>query len=184
MDIQFESLSPEQAALSNAKIIITTKDEAEIVKRKDVLLDTDLDKMPAILKANILRSIVGICTDDQLTIGIDPGNRIGVSVIYYHNEIESFVETSPESAVDLVSIILNDVSSKKKIVRIGDGNIDMARKIAWMIKSRFKESVQVEIVDEYGTSLPRNTETNRRGARDKSSARAIALRNGRLFNAR
>ena len=41
MQMQFESLSPEEAALSNAKIIITTRDEAEIVRRKDVLLDTE-----------------------------------------------------------------------------------------------------------------------------------------------
>ena len=42
MDLRFESLSPEQAAVSNAKIIITTEDEAHIVKRKDVLLDSEL----------------------------------------------------------------------------------------------------------------------------------------------
>ena len=72
MDLRFESLSPEQAASSNAKIIITTKDEAEIVRRKDVLLDTELDRYPVLIKAKILRNIMGSYHDDQLTIGIDP----------------------------------------------------------------------------------------------------------------
>jgi hypothetical protein len=182
MDLRFESLSPEQAASSNAKIIITTKDEAEIVRRKDVLLDTELDRYPVLLKAKILRSIMGSSHDDQLTIGIDPGTRIGISVIYLHNEIESTVESSLDSTIQLVSVLLSGIRSKNKIVRIGDGNIDMAKRIAWMTKARFKDLVNIEIVNEHGTSLPQNTDTNRRGARDRSSARKIALRRGRPFN--
>jgi hypothetical protein len=182
MDLQFESLSPQQAAISNSKVIITTKDEAEIVRRKDILLDTELDKYPILLKAKILQSIMGSYQDDQLTIGVDPGNRIGVSILYMHNELESFVESSPVSAVQLICVLLSGISSKKKIVRIGDGNIDMARFIATMVKSRFNDLVDIEIVDEYGTSLLQNTDTNRRWIRDRSSARRIALRNGRIFS--
>jgi predicted RNase H-like nuclease (RuvC/YqgF family) len=182
MDLRFDSLSPEQAAESNAKIIITTKDEAEIVRRKDVLLDTELDKYPILLKAKVLRSIMGSSHDDQLTIGIDPGNRIGISIIYLHNEIDSVVESSLNSTIQLISILLSGIRSKKKIVRIGDGNINMAKQIASMIKMRFGDLVDIEIVDERGTSLPQNTDTNRRGIRDKSSARTIALRRGKSFN--
>ncbi|MGA7043850.1 MAG: hypothetical protein WCF03_17945 [Nitrososphaeraceae archaeon] len=182
MDLRFDSLSPEQAAESNAKIIITTKDEAEIVRRKDVLLDTELDKYPILLKAKVLRSIMGSYHDDQLTIGIDPGNRIGISIIYLHNEIDSVVESSLNSTIQLISILLAGIRSKKKIVRIGDGNINMAKQIASMIKMRFGDLVDIEIVDERGTSLPQNTDTNRRGIRDKSSARTIALRRGKSFN--
>jgi hypothetical protein len=182
MDLRFESLSPEQAASSNAKIIITTKDEAEIVRRKDVLLDTELDRYPVLIKAKILRNIMGSYHDDQLTIGIDPGTRIGISIIYLHNEIDSFVESSLDSTIQLVSVLLSGIRSKKKIVRIGDGDIAMAKQIASMTKARFKDLVGIEIVNEHGTSLPQNTDTNRRGARDRSSARTIALRKGRAFN--
>ena len=181
MQMQFESLSPEEAALSNAKIIITTRDEAEIVRRKDVLLDTELDDYPVFTKAKILRSILGPYHDDQLTIGIDPGVRIGISVIFLHNEIESIVESSPEAAIKLVSHLLSRITSNKKIVRIGNGNIAMARQIALILKTKFQELIEIEIVDERGTSLPPKTEANRRGARDIASARAIAFRRGRLF---
>jgi hypothetical protein len=181
MDIQFDSVSPEEAAASNAKVIITTEDEAEIVRRKDVLLDTDLDKCPAILKAKILRNVMGDYHDDELTIGIDPGDRIGISIIYLHNEIQSIVESSITSTIHVISPLLSGIISKKKVIRIGDGNIGMAERLAKMIKLKFKDLVQIEIVDEYGTSLPRNIDANRRGIRDRSSARAIALRRGRPY---
>ncbi len=181
MEIEFESLSPQEAALSNAKIIITTRDEAEIVRGKDVLLDSELDDYPVFMKAKILRNIMGPYHDDQLTIGIDPGVRIGISVIFLHNEIESIVESSPEAAIELVTHLLSRIRSNKKIVRIGNGNIAMARQMALILKTKFKELIEIEIVDEHGTSLPQNIDANRRGARDKASARTIALRRGTPF---
>ncbi len=182
MDLQFDSLSPEEAAASNARVIITTQDEAEIVNKKSVvMLDTELEKYPAIVKAKILRSMTGEYIDDQLTIGIDPGSRIGISAIYLHQEILSIVESSPEDTVQQISAMLGGIESRKKVVKIGDGNMAMARQIARMLKLKFGERVEIEIVDEHGTSLPQNTDANRRGARDRSSARTIAFRSGKRF---
>ena len=93
------------------------------------------------------------------------GTRIGISIIYLHNEIDSFVESSLDSTIQLVSVLLSGIRSKKKIVRIGDGDIAMAKQIASMTKARFKDLVDIEIVNEHGTSLPQNTDTNRRGAK-------------------
>ncbi|HJT47662.1 MAG TPA: hypothetical protein VJ729_05725 [Nitrososphaeraceae archaeon] len=181
MDIQFDSLSPQEAAVSNAKVIITTEDEAEIVRRKDVLLDTELDNCPAVLKAKILKTLMGDYHDDELTIGIDPGERIGISVIYLHNEIDSILESSITSTIRVISSLLLGIVSKKKIIRIGDGNIGMAQSLAKLVRLKFMDRVEIEIVNEHGTSLPRNIEANRRGIRDKSSARVIALRKGRSY---
>ena len=180
MDLQFDSVSPEEAALSNAKVIITTRDEAEIVKTKGaIMLDTELESYQAIAKAKILRNIFGDRVDDQLTIGIDPGSRIGISAIYLHQEIASVVESSPADAIDHVSAMLGGIQSHKKVVRIGDGDISMAKHVANVLKTKFNSSVKIEIVDEHGTS--QNTDVNKRGARDRSSARTIAFRSGRSF---
>ena len=184
MELQFDSLSPEEAAVSNAKVIITTQDEAGIVNKKGiVMIDTELEKYPAIAKAKILRSIMGErVVDDQLIIGIDPGSRIGISAIYLHHEIASaVVESSPQDAISHVAAMLGGIESRKKVVKIGDGNITMAIQIARMLKMKFRDSVSIEIVDEHGTSLPQNTDANRRGVRDRSSARAIAFRSGKSF---
>ncbi len=184
MDLQFDSLSPEEAAVSNAKVIITTQDEAGIVNKNGiVMIDTELEKYPAIAKAKILRNIMSErIVDDQLIIGIDPGSRIGISVIYLHHEISSsVVESSVQDAINHISAILGGVESRKKVVKIGDGNVDMAIQIARSLKIKFKESVSIEIVDEHGTSLPQYADANRRGVRDRSSARAIAFRRGKLY---
>lgn len=178
MEMKYESISPEEASSSDAKVIITTLAEADRVGRsKAVVLDTELDS-PAVAKAKILRSIVGATMDDQLTIGIDPGNRIGISVIYLHEEIASLLESSPQNAVEQISAMLGGISSKYKVVRIGDGNMRMAGQLAWAIKKKFCD-VRVEIVDEHGTS--QNAEINKRGERDRSSARTIAFRTGRAY---
>ena len=180
MELQFDSLSPEQAAQSNAKLIITTRDEADMIKRKGaVMLDTELDKYHAIVKAKIMRNIMGERADDQLTIGIDPGSRIGISAIYLHQEIASAVESSPQDAIDHVSAMLGGIESRKKVVKIGDGDISMARQIAYTLKMKFRDKVDVEIVDERGTS--QNADAHRRGARDRLSARSIAFRSGKSF---
>jgi hypothetical protein len=184
MELQFDSLSPEEAAASNAKVIITTQDEAGIVNKKGVvMIDTELEKYPAIAKAKILRSIMGErVVDDQLVIGIDPGSRIGISAIYLHHEIASaVVESSPQDAINNVAAMVGGIESRKKVVKIGDGNIAMAIQIARILKMKFKDSVSIEIVDEHGTSLPQNTDANRRGVRDRSSARTIAFRSGKSF---
>ncbi len=180
MELQFDSLSPEEAALSNAKVFITTRDEANLINKKGaVILDTELETNQAIAKAKILRSILGDRADDQLTIGIDPGSRIGISAIYLHQEIASAVESSPQDAIDHVSAMLGGIKSHKKVVKIGDGNISMARQIATVLKMKFHDSVSIELVDEHGTS--QNPDANRRGVRDRFSARTIAFRSGKSF---
>ena len=48
--------------------------------------------------------------------------------------------------------MLGGIESRKKVVKIGDGNIAMAIQIARVpLKMKFKDSVSIEIVDEHGT---------------------------------
>lgn len=184
LDLNFLSLSPEEAALCDAKIIITTLNESKIVKRNDVFLDTDLEQSPLSIKAKILQNFMGSCSysNDQLIIGIDPGKRIGISILYYNFELEKIIVLSVQSAIEKISLILSDISSKKKIVRIGDGSLALSYEIAKILKDYFKDKVIIEIVDEYGTSIRQGSDINRRGIRDISSARKIAFRNGRIYN--
>lgn len=179
--VKYDSMSPEEASLSGARVIITTPEESGAFagSNKTVLLATELEKYPAIAKAKIMKSVAGPAADDQLIIGIDPGTRIGISVIYLHDEIASMLESSPRGAVGQVAALVAGINSRKKVVRIGDGDMAMARQMAWALKKRFGDNVQVEIVDEHGTS--QTAGTHRRGARDRSSARAIAFREGRPF---
>jgi hypothetical protein len=160
LHLNYEELSPSEALNSYSKIIITSKEESSIFEKKNIIMDSELNDNPVIIKAKILRKMIKSHTHDQLTIGIDPGNRIGISIV----------------------TILSEIHAKKKIVRIGNGNINMAKSIAFVIKSNFKDLVHIEIVNEYGTSSIQKSESNRRILKDKSSARLIAFRNGKTFD--
>jgi hypothetical protein len=182
LQLNYDELSPSEALNSYSRIIITSKEESPIFKKKNIIVDSELNENPVIIKAKILRKLIGSHTYDQLTIGIDPGNRIGISIFYLYDEIESVVLSTIESTVNFIIKILSGINAKKKIVRIGDGNINMARTIAFVIKSNFKDLVHIEIVNEYGTSSIQNNESNRRILKDKSSARLIAFRSGKIFD--
>jgi hypothetical protein len=181
LGLPFDSVSPEEAALTNSQLVITTEQESRLVGKKNMLLDSELDDEPALIRAKILRSLMGMHQDDQLVIGIDPGNRIGIAVFYLQKEIESQVMTSVRKSVDLVSKLISGTMSRKKIVRIGYGDPVMARQIANKLHEKFKDSIMIEFVDEHGTSSVRTMDINRRGMRDKLSARVIALRKGKPF---
>lgn len=182
LQLNYEELSPSEALNSYSRIIITSKEESPIFKKKNIIVDSELNENPVIIKAKILRKLIKSHTYDQLTIGIDPGNRIGISIFYLYDEIESVVLSTIESTLNFIIKILSEINAKKKIVRIGDGNINMARTIAFLIKSNFKDLVHIEIVNEHGTSSIQNNESNRRILKDKSSARLIAFRNGKIFD--
>jgi RNase H-fold protein (predicted Holliday junction resolvase) len=181
LGLPFDSVSPEEAALIDSQLVITTEQERSLVGKKNMLLDSELDEEPALIRAKILRRSMGIHQDDQLVIGIDPGNRIGVAVFYLNKEIESQVLTSVRKSVDLVSVLIRGTMSRKKIVRIGYGDPVMARQIANKLHEKFSDSITIEFVDEHGTSSIRASDVNRRGIRDKLSARVIALRKGKPF---
>ena len=183
LDLNFLSLSPEEAALCDAKIIITTLNESKIVNRNDVFLDTELEQSPLSVKAKILQNYMSSYSysNDELIIGIDPGKRIGISTLYYNFELEKIIVLSVQSAIEKTSVILSAIDSQKKIVRIGDGSITLSYQIAKILKKCFKDEVIIEIVNEYGTSIRQGTDINRRGIRDISSARKIAFRNGRIY---
>lgn len=184
LNLNFLSLSPEEAALCDAKIIITTLNESKIVKRNDVFLDTELEQSPLSVKAKILQNLMRsyyCCSNDQLIVGIDPGQRIGISILYYNFELDKIMVMSVQSAIEKISVILSAIESQKKIVRIGDGRLNLSYQIASVLKKYFKDKVTVEIVDEHGTSIRQGTEINRRGIRDISSARKIAFKNGRVY---
>ena len=178
MNIGFSSLSPEEASRTNAKIIITTKNEASLIRREDLIFDFQLDTSPALFKAMLLKNLSGNYIEDILVVGVDPGNRIGIYVLYLHTELYSTVRSSLREAVKFIMNILSCINSSKKILKIGNGDSIKCNLIAQEIKNQ-NGSVIIEIVNEFGTS--RNILPNCRRNRDVGSAKSIAFRSGRIF---
>lgn len=178
MNISFSSLSPEEASKTKAKIIITTKNEASLFTRQDLIYDFQVDTFPPLFKAMLLKNLNGNYFEDILVVGVDPGNRIGIYVLYLHTELYSTVQSSMKDAVKFIINILSCIKSSKKVLKIGNGDWIKCNHIAQEVKN-LNRTVRIEIVNEFGTS--RNILPNCRSNRDVGSARSIAMRTGRMY---
>ena len=177
LKLTYDSVLPEEITSSDRRLILTTMNESSRIQTNLVLLDDEINHHPTIVKAKIVEKLQSGLNNSSLVIGIDPGNRIGLSVFYYEKEIESSIYTSIDDLVSHIVRILVEINAQRKVVKIGDGTMKIAQHIANSINLRFCSHFELEFVDERKTTLKiRNY--NKRGERDKISARYITQREG------
>ena len=115
--------------------------------------------------------------EEDLILGVDPGQRIGLSIFYYGKEIESSFHSLVEELVFHIIRVLGGLRAKRKIVKIGNGNMKIAKQIVTVLNLNFCSSFELEFVDEKNTSL-KIKNFNQRGKRDMLSAKYISQREG------
>jgi len=115
--------------------------------------------------------------EQDLVIGIDPGQIIGLSMFYFGREIESSFNSSVEKTVLHIIEVLAGLRASHKIVKIGNGNMNIAKDIVNMLNLKFCSFFELEFVDEHKTSL-KIKNFNQRGKRDMLSAKYISQREG------
>ncbi len=168
---------PEEITSSDKRLILTTFRESEKIPSNLILFDDEFDYDPTIVRGKIVEKLESGIHHNSLVIGIDPGNRIGLSVFYYEKEIESSIYTSVDDLISHIVKILVGLNAKRKVVKVGNGNMKIARQITNLLNLRFCSHFELEFVDERKTSL-RVRNYNKRGERDKASARYITQREG------
>lgn len=139
--------------------------------------DEILGRHPTVVAGMILQKL-GSLECEELVMGVDPGSRIGLSVFYYEKEIESSLHSSIDGLVAHIIEVLAGLRAKKKVVKIGNGDMQIARKIGASLNLKFCSSFELEFVDEHSTS-PRFKNYNQGGKRDRLSAKYISQRQGR-----
>ena len=177
MKIPFKSLTPNEQIDKHVKLVLSTRKERPLIPFDPVLCVEDLESDLA--AAKILYMVKKTAGESVYIVGIDPGVRIGISAFYLGDEVYSCVVYSTARAASMVSKLLRNAPTKKRIVRIGDGNIDVALKIAGVLAEEFGKQIRIEIVDEAGTTSLAKSKPNKRSVKDLRSARLIALRRGR-----
>jgi len=175
--LNFDSALPEEIKSSEKRLILTTVKESSNIQSNLILLDNEFDQDPIIIRSKIAEKLESGIHDNSLIIGIDPGNRIGLSVFYLEKEIESSIFTSVDDLISHIVKILVGINAERKVVKIGNGNMRVAKQIANLLNLRFCSHFELEFVDERRTSL-RIRNYNKRGERDKISARYITQREG------
>jgi hypothetical protein len=177
LKLNYDSILPEEITCADRRLILTTMPESLRIPSNLILLDDEFNNHPTIVKAKIVKKLQSGLNDSSLVIGIDPGSRIGLSVFYYEKEIESSFYTSVDELVSHIVKILVGITARRKVVKIGNGTMRIARHIVNSLNLQFCSHFELEFVDERKTSLKiRNY--NKRGERDKISARCITQREG------
>jgi len=136
-----------------------------------------LGKDPAVIRGLMIQKLESGLEKNELIIGIDPGQRTGLSVFYFGKEIERSIYTSIDRLVSHVAIMLAELKATRKIVKIGNGNMILAKKIMTKLNLHFCSDFELEFVDERKTSL-KIKNYNQRGKRDMMSAKYISQREG------
>ena len=173
----YDSLIPEQIHDYHGDIVLTTLSEVPESIKIPVLYEDILELEPTVIEGLIMQKLDSVHYSDELLIGIDPGKRIGLSVYYYGREVEHSLHISVEDLVSHLVRILAGLRAKKKIIKIGNGNMKMARKITNLLNLRYCSDFEIEFVDEQRTSV-KTKNYNQRGKRDMQSAKYITKREG------
>ena len=177
LQLNYDSVLPEEITSTDKRLILTTVRESSKIPTELVLFDDDFDHDPTVIRGRMVHKLESGMHSSSLVIGIDPGNRIGLSVFYYEKEIESSIYTSVDDLISHIVKILVGLNAERKIVKVGNGNMKIAKQIVNMLNLRFCSHFELEFVDERKTSL-RVKNYNKRGIRDKISARYITQREG------
>jgi len=177
LKINYDSILPNEINQSDKRLILTTTRDAPNVDTNLVLYEEEFNADPTVIKGLIIQKLESGMHENSLVIGIDPGNRIGLSVFYHQKEIERSTYTSLDELISHVVKILAGLKADRKIVKIGNGNMLIAKQITNLLNLKFCSHFELEFVDERKTSL-RTKNYNKRGERDKMSARYISQREG------
>ena len=177
LDMNYDSILPNQIQNYDGDLVFTTQNEAPEYSSIPLLFEDITTKQLAVVKGMIIQKLDSGLNEKTLLLGIDPGQRIGISVYYLGNQISNTFFISIEKLVEYLVTIMAELNAKKKIVKIGNGDMIIANKILELLNLKFCSNFEIEFVDESNTTL-KIKNYNQRGKRDMLSAQFITQRNG------
>ena len=94
-----------------------------------MLFDEIISKDPVGVKGIITKMLDTSTNSSKLILGIDPGERIGVSVTYLENELSRTFFVSLDALIPYLISILAELPAARKIIKIGNGDMKTATTI-------------------------------------------------------
>ncbi len=172
---------PEEISNYTGNLVLTTRKESPLNCKKSILHEDVFEQHFTVIRGLMIQKLNFDYEEKDLVIGIDPGERIGLSVFYFGKEIESSFHSSIEELILHIIGILGNLRATRKIIKIGNGNMGIAKKIEKLLNLRYCSSFELEYVDESKTSL-KIKNFNQRGKRDMLSAKFISQREGYRYS--
>lgn len=177
LGIRFDSILPDDILQYTGNVILTTLEETPKGCKIPIIHEDVFDQHPTVICGVFVRKLDRNFEPSNLVLGVDPGKRLGLSVSYYGQEIESSIYSSVEQLVSHMIVILGGLRADRKIVKIGNGKMHIARQIGTMLNLQYCSAFELHFVDEKHTSLKIKNH-NQRGKRDMLSAKFISKREG------
>lgn len=181
LKLPFDSILPEEIWKYDGNLILTTRKEYPQGCKKPILDEEVLEQHYTVIRGLMIQKLNLEYDEKDLVIGVDPGQQIGLSIFYYGKEIENSFYSSIDGLVLHLIGILGNLKANRKIIKIGNGNMDIAKNIERQLNLRFCSSFELEYVDESKTSL-KIKNFNQRGKRDMLSAKFISQRKGYRYS--
>ena len=154
--------------------MLTSADETERFGGRALALES-LDENPGIFKGQILSKFAK--GGDIILVGIDPGKRTGLAVFYGRTKLAFSTFDSVGALSSRVGDFARGIPGGRLLVRIGNGNMEMAVRIADALRREVARAT-IELVDESGTSV---ASSRMKGIqRDQVAAAKIAFRKGEV----
>ena len=177
LGLRFDSIMPDEIPQYTGNVVFTTTDESPRNCSVRLIREEIFDQHLTIIHGMLVQTLDNRFEEPNLILGVDPGKRLGLSVSYYGRQIESSIFSSVELLISHMIEILGGLWAQRKVVKIGDGRMRIAKEIGAMLNLRYCSSFELHLVDERGTS-PKIKNHNQRGKRDMLSARFISRRDG------
>mgnify|MGYP005661775665 FL=1 len=122
------------------------------ITSEKLLIHTDiLERHLTVILGMITQKLRLDFEEENLILEVDPCERTRLSFFYYEKEISYHI--SVEKLIFHIIRVLGRLRSKRKIIKIGNGNMKIAKQIATMLNLKFHSSFELEFVDERKTSL-------------------------------
>ncbi len=172
---------PEEISNYHGNLVLTTQKESPPKCNKPILNEDVFEQHFTVIRGLMIQKLNLDYEEKDLVIGIDPGQQIGLSIFYFGKEIESSFYSSIEDLVLHIIGIFGNLRAKRKIIKIGNGNMIIDKKIEKLLNLRFCSSFELEYVDESKTTL-KIKNFNQRGKRDMLSAKFISQREGYRYS--
>ncbi|RJS85938.1 hypothetical protein CW702_00285 [Candidatus Bathyarchaeota archaeon] len=180
-NIPFYSIVPGKPIPRSVKVVLTTEEEKPKIDHPNILT-YNVSCEPAEVVNEAIRILQGKRIYDNVTIGVDPGNTFGVAVLCDGTVLKAEDGLTFEMALDEILKALKENPAKNQTVRIGGGVTVLAEELLRRLSRVLPESVNLEIVNEVGTSRPSGE--GGRKLSDADSAVMIAERKGQSYPGR
>ena len=175
--MEYVPLLPWQPIPLDVRVIITTDwIESTMQGRSVVTFEEGSDPRRTVEESILL--LLGKDRFRELVLGIDPGKQTGLAVLGDGMVLETGTYTEVKDIIDEVARTFSAYPSERSVVKIGRGAEEYSRILRSALSSRLSPAVEVQMVEETGTTTD-NVHPEEEGiSRNIISAIRIALRQG------